>query len=481
MASFGAGEGGVRTSLDPNKNYTVPLTLMVSLFFMIGFITVMNDVLIPSLKNLFQLEEWQAMLVQSCFFLAYFLMSIPASLIIENVGYKKGLAISLGVIGTGLFMFVPASYLISYPFFLSALFVVGSGLTILQVAINPYIVALGPEETGAARLNFGGALNSFATFIGPIIGGAFVLKHDLPNDIAKAEAVRGPYIVLALVTVGIATILYFLNLPKIESDTEGTEKPNFFEALNFRHLLLGAGGIFFYVGAEVAIGSILILYLENDNLISVDRTLLPVEIQNISITKLASSLLAFYWGSAMIGRLIGSAVAQRIKTEVMLRIVVIVSLILVVVAMSGVLDKIPFNLTIMVLHMEHTFNITFPEIQIPLSVFALILVGLFNSVMWPCIFPLSLKGLGKYTSIGSGLLVMMVVGGAVIPLLQGLLVKFVGYKLSFGLVAFCYAYLLYFALAGYRPKYKNKDIDISNVDLEPTSDSMPTKRESLVS
>ncbi len=479
MASFGAGESGIKTSLDPNKNYTVPLTLMVSLFFMIGFITVMNDVLIPSLKNLFKLEEWQAMLVQSCFFLAYFVMSIPASLLIENVGYKKGLAISLAIMGLGLFMFVPASYLISYPFFLSALFVVGSGLTILQVAINPYIVALGPEETGSARLNFGGALNSFATFIGPIIGGAFVLKHDLPDDIAKAAAVRGPYIILALVTVGIATILYFLNLPKIESDTEGTEKPSFFEVLNFKHLVLGAGGIFFYVGAEVAIGSILILYLENENLITVDRALLPLEIQNISITKLASSLLAYYWGSAMIGRLIGSAVAQYIKTEILLRIVVIVSLVLVGIGMLGLFDNVPFNMTIMVLHMEHSFNITFPEIQIPLSVFALILVGLFNSVMWPCIFPLSLKGLGKFTSLGSGLLVMMVVGGAVIPLLQGVLVKYVGYKLSFGLVAFCYAYLLYFAMSGCKPKFKNKPIQES--DTKTSSSSSTLKQETLVS
>ncbi len=286
MASIGGGNNQSASVHDPKVNYTAPLILMVGLFFMIGFITVLNDVLIPSLKGVFDLNAWQAMLIQFCFFGAYFVMSYPAGALIEKVGYKSGLIIALAVMGTGLLLFVPASITLSYGFFLFALFVVASGLTILQVAINPYLIALGPEETGAARLNLGGALNSTATFVGPIIGGAFILKHfhadDFPTlealNIAKAEAVRGPYIVLALITVGIAGLLALMKLPKLSS-IASVEKPEG-SAFDFKHLIYGAGAIFFYVGAEVAIGSLLVLYVSEAHMGAIPE-------------KLASSLLAY--------------------------------------------------------------------------------------------------------------------------------------------------------------------------------------------
>lgn len=445
MATFGKDSKPVEISGNENTNYAVPLALMVSLFFMIGFITVMNDVLIPSLKGLFELRTWQAMLIQFCFFGAYFLMSVPSGYLIERIGYKKGLAISLSIMGGGLLLFVPASIIISYPFFLLALFIVAVGLTILQVAINPYIVALGPEETGASRLNLGGALNSTATFIGPIIGGAFIFNPDLIETTEKAAAVRGPYIGLALLTFGIGVILYFLKLPKIKSEVEKGEKLEG-SIFDFGHLISGAGAIFFYVGAEVAIGSILILYLVEDHLIRASSDILS----QFKEESLASSLLSYYWGSAMIGRLIGSAIGQKVRAEIMLRIVAFLAILFVGISVTGLFDADFISIKIMVLDFDLDFPVAFKKIEIPFSILLLILVGLLNSVMWPCIFPLSLAGLGKFTSKGSGILVTMVVGGAIIPLIQAGLAEKVGYTSSFLVVLLCYLYIFYFSVKGYK-------------------------------
>ena len=427
-----------------NNNYGFAFSIMVSLFFMIGFITVLNDVLIPSLKEVFELKAWQAMLIQFCFFTAYLVMSIPAGKLIEKVGYKKGLAIALGVMGTGLLLFIPASMTLMYGFFLFALFVVASGITILQVAINPYIIALGPEETGASRLNLGGALNSTATFVGPILGGAFILKEfhlsDFPSladmNMAKAEAVQGPYLILALVTIAIAGILFMTRLPKLSSEKAIGEEVEG-SAWDYKHLIYGSGAIFFYVGAEVAIGSLLVLYLAQD------------EMGNIP-EKLASSLLAYYWGSAMIGRFIGSAVGQKIKANVLLSIVSVIALGLIILSMLGFTLTTWVSVPVMNILPETGGIMDFSPVKVPLSAVLLVLVGLFNSVMWPAIFPLGIAKLKKHTSQGSGIMVMMVFGGAVIPLLQGFVADAIGYRFSFIICLFCYAYILWFALKGYK-------------------------------
>ncbi len=443
MASIGGGSSKVDGSnYNPKANYTAPLVLMISLYFMIGFITVMNDVLIPSLKGLFQFSEketWKVMLIQSCFFIAYAIMSIPAGMIIKKIGYKKGLALALSVMGLGLLLFVPASMAISYAFFLVALFVVAIGLAILQVAINPYISALGSPETASSRMNLGGAMNSFATFIGPIIGASFILVEGITDPIAKSEAVRGPYILLALLTFAIAAILYFVSLPKIASQEEETgETENVFR---FKHLLYGSGAIFFYVGAEVAIGSLLILYLKTDFGVN-ERS--------------ASSLVAYYWGSAMIGRLIGSALGQRVKSETMLTAVTIVALVLVFCSMLGVFSEMKMDVPVMIMKTENGVSFNFPLVTVPVAAFLLVLVGLFNSVMWPCIFPLGINKLGTATSSGSGLMVTMVAGGAFIPMLQGILADNIGYKYSFVVCLLCYAYILFFAVKGYKTDYLEK-------------------------
>lgn len=445
MAGISSTNGASSSEFDPKANYSVPLALMSFLFFMIGFITVLNDILIPSLKGLFDLKPWQAMLIQFCFFGAYFVMSVPAGIIIRKIGYKKGLTLALAVMGFGLFLFVPASMIISYGFFLFALFIIGLGLSILQVAINPYIVALGPEETGASRLNLGGALNSTATFVGPIIGAAFILPHGIIDPIAKAAAVRGPYIVLALITLAIAAALYFIKLPKLSSEVASDEKLEG-SAWDYKHLLYGAGAIFFYVGAEVAIGSILILYLLEDNFIKIGEG----AIHHLTMEKAASSFLAYYWSSAMIGRFIGSAMGQRVKAQVMLRYVSVLALIFVGLSITGIFNDTWMNMKVIVLTPD-PFSLTMEPIMVPVSAFLLMLVGLLNSVMWPCIFPLSLSGLGKHTSQGSGILVSMVVGGALIPVIQGVLAgsKSIGYQYSFLIVFLCYAYILFFAVKGY--------------------------------
>lgn len=412
MASFGGGETYTATNLDQKQNFTIPLMLMISLFFMFGFITVLNDILIPHLKGLFKLTNVQAMLVQFCFFGAYFIMSIPAGWIIGKIGYKKGLMLALTIVATGLLLFVPASMFIYYPFFLFALFVVGSGITVLQVAANPYIGALGSPETASTRLNLAGGFNSLATTIGPIIGSALIFIDSSASDVAKAEAVRIPYVGLAIFAFLIALAINFSKLPELAGLGKSSEDSSSDGkgAWGYQHLVLGAIAIFFYVGAEVAIGSILIDYLSQPFMGSLKHDE-------------AAKYVSLYWGGAMVGRFIGFVVLQKIRAEKGLVFVSLAAMLLITIGMtvSGVV-----------------------------GMWAIVAVGLFNSVMWPCIFPLSLNGLGKYTSQGSGILVMMVVGGALVPLLQGFLADVIGYQFSFVIVLFCYAYLLFFGLKGHK-------------------------------
>lgn len=453
MASIGSTSNASSNSFDFKGNYTFPLVMMAILFFVIGFITVLNDVLIPSLKDIFELKRWQSLLIQFCFFIAYGVMSIPGGYIIKRIGYKKGLTLSLTLMGIGLFLFVPASIFISsgasmmvcYSFFLMALFIIGCGLAILQVAINPYMISLGPVETAASRINFGGALNSTATFIGPIIGAAYILPHGITDKIAKAAAVKGPYVVLALVTIAIGVVLYFIKLPKLSSEVEKGEKLKG-SVWDFPNLLAGAGGIFFYVGAEVAIASILVIYLQDEHLIKIGAG----AIQALTVEKAASSLVAYYWGGAMVGRIIGTYLGQKIRPEIMLRTVAFLALALVSLSISGIFLNDWIGMKVMVLIPE-PFSLSLEPITFPVSILLLVLVGLCNSVMWPCIFTLGIAGLGKHTSQGSGILVTMVIGGAIIPILQGILSepKILGYQYSFLIVLVCYLYILYYGLKGY--------------------------------
>jgi FHS family L-fucose permease-like MFS transporter len=398
-------------SVPSNKSgrYTLPMTLMVALYFSIGFITALNDILVPHFKLLFRLDNVHALLVQFCFFGAYFVMSLPSGRIVGRIGYKSGIIAALSTMGLGLLLFVPASTVISYPMFLFALFIVGSGLALLQVAINPYVGALGPPETAAARLNLCGGLNSLATTIAPKFGAAFIFIAAGASTAELARSVRTPYVVLAAFTFVVAAVTRFVHLPElIEKQAQASHGGG--SAWRFVHLRLGAMAIFTYVGAEVAIGSILINFLGQPSMGSISHVA-------------AAGYVSLYWGGAMIGRFIGSFALLYIRAQRALAAVTVSAAILVVATIFG-----------------HGH----------LAMWAIVSCGLFNSVMWPCIFPLSLKGLGEFTSQGSGILVTMIVGGAIIPEIQGFLADRFGYQHSFIAVLLCYAYLIYFAISGYK-------------------------------
>jgi len=403
---------------DKNTNYTVPLMLMVSLYFGIGFITALNDVLVPHFKDLFHLSNFLSLLVQFCFFGAYFLMSLPSGWIVGKIGYKAGIVAALSTMGCGLLLFLPASMIIFYPLFLLALFVVGSGLALLQVAINPYVGALGKPETAASRLNLAGFFNSLAGTTAPYLGAIFIFIAAGASAAELAYSVRTPYMILSGLAFLMAIVTRFVHLPDLIEQREKGSASNG-SAWQFRHLRLGAVAIFVYVGAEVAIGSLMINYLGQSSMGGMSH-------------QAAARYVSLYWGGAMVGRFIGFIVLRWVKASRALTFVSMMAFLFVGTA---------------ILAHGH------------IALWAIVLCGLFNSVMWPCIFPMSVEGLGKYTSQGSGILITMVVGGAVIPEIQGLLADTFGYQKSFSIVLLCYAYLIYFALAGHRNVHKEHSVD----------------------
>lgn len=435
--------GGSNSNFDSSKNYTPAISLVAGLFFMIGFITVLNDVLIPTMKEIFQFkddETWKLMLIQFCFFFAYGIMSVPGGAIIKKIGYKNGTVLSVVLVVIGLLLFYPASEYAIYGLFLSALFVIGLGFAIMQVAINPYLVALGSPETGASRLNLGGALNSTATFIGPILG-AWMLLNECSKGTERLGLLQNSYLIFAGLFVLVAVVLLMMKLPKISIENEeGDElKESIF---SFSHLLYGSGAIFFYVGAEVVIGSLLVVYLRSDVMGSIPE-------------KLATTMVAYYWGGAMIGRFAGSALTRKIAPNKALAFVSAMAFILIGLSMVPVLLETSVSVPTIDVgnHCESgDFYMGLTSVQLPLAGLCLISIGLFNSIMWPSIFPLGISKLGKYTSKGSGLMVTMVAGGAFVSLFQGFLADKIGYTYSFVTCLVCYAYIFFFAIKGYKVK-----------------------------
>ena len=400
-----------QVATETKANYAIPIILMVALYFGIGFITALNDILVPHFKDLFQLTNVAALLVQFCFFGAYFVMSVPSGWVIGRIGYKAGIVSALTLIFLGLLLFQPAAKIIFYPLFLFGLFVIGSGLALLQVAINPYIGALGTPDTASSRLNLAGGFNSIAGTVAPRVGAVFIFIAAGATAAQLAHSVQMPYLVLAACALLMAIATTLVRLPEVLPRGTDGDVSNV-SAWHFRHLKLGALAIFFYVGAEVAIGSIMINYLGQSSMGGLSH---PA----------AAHYVSLYWGGAMVGRFIGFFTLRSVKAQRALAGVSVAGLILMLIT---------------VLAHGH------------LALWAVVGCGLCNSVMWPCIFPLALQGLGKATSQGSGILVTMVVGGAIIPLLQGLLADHFGYQHSFLIVLACYGYLLFYALNGYKPQ-----------------------------
>ncbi len=401
-------ESNFEENTSKSKNYRAAFALMTSLFFMWGAIVSLNDILIPHFKKLFDMNYTETMLIQFCFFGAYFVMSIPASIIVRKIGYKRGIVLGLITVGAGCFIFLPASWTISYPLFLFGLFTMASGNVFLQVVANPYVSILGPSETASSRLNLAQGINSLATTITPYIG-AFMILGDYSSPAEEAAAVQGPYIGLGLFAFFVAGVFYFVKLPTVIKEADKKLKGN---VLKFRRLRFGVIALTLYVGAEVAIGSFIVNFLGEPNIAGYPELK-------------AATYIPLYWGGLMIGRFVGAAILQKVSAQKVLLISALASVLL---------------LTITILSTGYV------------AMWSMLAVGLFNSIMWSNIFALSIDGLGKYTIKASGILVMAPVGGAIFPMLQGVLADMpaIGLHMSYILPLLCYSFIIYYAVSGYK-------------------------------
>lgn len=458
------------------KSYSGPFVTVTFLFFMWGFITVMNDVLIPHLRSAFELTYFKAALVQFAFFGAFFIISLIYFLIstykgdpIAKIGYKNGILIGLILCGIGCFLFFPAATYQVYGFFLSALFILASGVTILQIAANPYAAILGRPETASSRLNLAQGFNSFGTTLAPVVGALLIYKVFSDGDIS-VDSLKLPYVIYGLVFLILAVMVKLVYLPSFSSN-EKIEKGA--KALQYRHVVLGMIAIFMYVGGEVSIGSFLINFFALDNI--------------KGLTEASGGIfLSYYWGGAMTGRFLGAislSSMQNEKGKYLLMIITVIISFSVIYLVTGIrnengqfyFDFMPikelgyFFLLLTLNYIAFMFGgskaartLTLFSIAVVLlllvvsfaggsvAFWAAIGIGLFNSIMWSNIFTLAIKDLGKYTSQASSLLVMMIVGGAIIPPLQGALADKVGIQLSFLLPLLCYVYLIFYGAKGHR-------------------------------
>ena len=447
------------------KSYTSALIVVTGLFFMWGFMTVQNDILIPYLKKVFELNYAKAMLVQFAFFGAYFIGSLIYFIIsglfgdpILRIGYKKGIMYGLLLSFIGSVLFYPAAEFRMYGFFLSALFVLGLGFTLLQIAANPYVAILGSEKTAPSRLNLSQGFNSLGTTIGPIIGGFLIFKYFAPDDTSSADAVVIPYMIFAGMFLLLAILIWISDLPRI---TAGEKAEKGIGALKHTHLIFGGLAIFMYVGAEVSIGSILISYFELDNIAGLN------EIEG-------SKYVAFYWGGLMIGRFLGAVSLSDMKniTYKVLLMIGISTVAFIVIYLNNGIEIASIYLIFLVVNLI-AFYIGKSMANRTLYIFAFVIIalliitlftegqvamwtvigiGLFNSIMWSNIFTLSIEGLGKYKSQGSSILVMMILGGAIVPVIQGSFADWQGVHMSFVVPIFCYLYIAFYGIYGYKRK-----------------------------
>jgi MFS transporter, FHS family, L-fucose permease len=408
-----------------STNYAA-MAMVTTLFFFWGFVTVLNDILVPHLKSIFDLNYAKVMLIQFAFFSAYFIFSIPSAKLVDAIGYKKTMVTGLFTMGVGALLFIPAASAASFPLFLVALMTLAAGITALQVAANPYVTVLGPPETASSRLNLTQAFNSLGTTIGPYLGGLLILNANFKGTgetrqmsadvlqayrVQEASSVKLPYLIIGLSLIIFGIVIAMFKLPDIPGAARHSGSGVKASLWKYRQLVFGMIGIFVYVGAEVSIGSFLINYFGQPEI--------------GSLTELAAAkYVTYYWGGAMVGRFIGSAILQKVKTGAVLAVAAITACALVCISM---------------LTTGH------------IAMYTIIAVGLFNSIMFPSIFTLGIAELGPLTGDGSGMLVMAIVGGAILPVLQGALADRIGIHHAFIIPAVCYLYILYYALWGSRP------------------------------
>jgi len=431
-----------------SSSYGGALAVITTLFFMWGSLTSLNDVLIPYAQHVFKIKLDASMLIQTAFFSAYFVFSIPSSKIIDWIGYKKAIIVGLSTMIVACLAFYPAARIPSFPFFLVALVILATGITILQVAANPYVAILGNPKTASSRLNLTQAFNSLGTTIFPWVGAHLILGTTataiVRNPSQEADAVVRLYVYffsLALLLLAVAIGLF--KLPKIESAERRIGERVEDSVWKHPNLIYGAIGIFVYVGGEVAIGSSIANYLALDNIggfIS-SSTIPDAAVRYRSALAEAAKYISLYWGGAMVGRFIGSALLQKIKTSTLLAFAAIMAALLVAVS---------------VLSTGH------------MAMWSILAVGLFNSIMFPCIFTMGIDELGPLTGDGSGILNMAIVGGAIIPYLVGRVAVLInsnyyptmvqgetswgqGMHYELILATLCYLYILFFALSGSKP------------------------------
>lgn len=463
---------------EQGKSYKAAFATLTSLFFMWGFITVMNDVLINTFEGIFNLSAFETSMIQMFFFGTFFIISLIYFIIsskngrdpINRIGYKNGMSISLLICGIGCLAFFPAAYANSYFIFLFALFILATGVTLLQICANPYAALLGNPDTASSRLNLAQGLNSLGTTIGPLIGILLIFRV-FANGEATVESVGKTYLIYGGIFVLLAILVRFTKLPSFNNE-ERIERG--FSVLKHSHLLFGIFAIFFYVGAEVSIGSWLVKLLQEPKIAGLEK-------------EAANYFLSYYWGGLMIGRLLGAislsnkAMARKYLGMALTSLLVFgfiyfitsikkdggdfhfeflslknISLFIVFLCLNYIAfilggSKASKSLAVFsFVCIALLLIVTLGHGQI--SFWSVISIGLFNSIMWSNIFTLAIKGLGKLTSQGSSLLVMAIVGGAIIPPLQSLVIDNYGVQISYLVPIISYIYLVFYGLYGYRQK-----------------------------
>ncbi|SFM23672.1 sugar MFS transporter [Methylobacterium pseudosasicola] len=428
IASFGSPAAGTATR--DQSSYRPALSLLASLFFMWGFITVINNTLLPHLRSVFDLSYTQTTLIESVWFIAYFVASIPAAKLIARIGYQRALVVGLGIMALGTLGMVLASHQVSYAITLTALFVIASGITLLQVAANPYVAVVGPPETAPARLNLVQAFNSFGTTLAPLFGGYLILGRSASGNatagatlspaerLADAQSVQLPYLIVAAILVVLAVVIARFPLPAIGGGSEAAKRAAKAERGSLslwrhRNLVFGVPAIFIYLIAEIGVSNLFINFVSQP------------EIGDLTHTQ-ASHYLFLLWGGMMVGRFIGSYLMQGRSAETILAGAALAAFTVMLVATFG---------------------------TGPLAMWALISVGLFHAVMFPTIFTLGIRGLGPLTEEGAGLLIMAIAGGSLV-VVQGWAADRFGLQHSFLITAACELYVLFYALWGSRPGRK---------------------------
>jgi len=411
------------------RRYVLPLVLVTSLFFLWALGVNLNDILIPHLKKAFGLSDFRSSLIQTAFFGGYFLAALPAGWLMERIGYKRGILVGLLTCATGAFLFVPASSIRVYAFFLFALFVMACGQGVLEVAANPYVTILGPPESSERRLNLAQSFNSVGAVVTPIIGAAFILtgvqysRAQLaamtPAELqaylaAEAGTVKIPYLVITGLFLAVAAMIFFAKLPEVREEDGNEDSSVAATGLRglwpYKHLLRGVLAQFFYVGAQVGVASFVIRFSQY-NMAGMPE-------------KQAANYLKLHLLGFMIGRFTGSAIMKRIAPPRLLSLFAAASLTCLIVILLG--------------------TGTAP-------IWGIVLIGFFHSIMFPTIFALSLKHLGPHTKLGSSLLVMSIIGGAIFPAIMGYISDASNIRYAFVVPFICHAYVLYFATRGYRP------------------------------